>query len=181
VSALPVAPRDPRLHDARWVGLATRCPVATDRSRVVIERGAPPLLPVSGVRPAGLAGRTFANGQELWEHIKAMQARLVTGKLSPLEDKVCIGNDGWRAARCPADGGRSRKRSSQTGAAVRYRAEIVVSMFSMQLPLGHVLPMEVRCYIRLFPRLARNARCSTTSHLTADAVVSYMSREKRLV
>ena len=45
---------------------------------------------------------------------------------------------------------------------------------SLQHPMPHVgskgserlLPVEVRCYIVVSRRLARNARCNTTSHLT---------------
>ena len=33
-----------------------------------------------------------------------------------------------------------------------------------------VLPVEVRCYVSCFRGLARNTRCNTLSHLTADAV-----------
>ena len=43
-----------------------------------------------------------------------------------------------------------------------------------------LLPVEVRCYISCFRGLARDARCNTMSHLTADAGLSYMSRRKRL-
>jgi len=41
--------------------------------------------------------------------------------------------------------------------------------------------VELRCYIRICRCLARNARRNTTSHLTADAGFSYISRAKRLM
>ena len=44
-----------------------------------------------------------------------------------------------------------------------------------------LLPVEVRCYISCFRRLARSARCNTMSHLTADASFSYTSRAKCLM
>ena len=42
----------------------------------------------------------------------------------------------------------------------------------------HALPVEVRCYTCVYGCLARDARCNTMPYLTADAVVSYMSRAK---
>ena len=47
-----------------------------------------------------------------------------------------------------------------------------------QMRASWVLPVEVRCYISCFRCLARNARCNTMSHLTADAAFSYASRAK---
>ena len=48
-------------------------------------------------------------------------------------------------------------------------------------PATRLLPVEVRCYISRCRCLARNARCNTTSHLTADAVFSCISRAKHLM
>ena len=46
--------------------------------------------------------------------------------------------------------------------------------------LSKILPVEVRCYISRFGCLARNARCNTMSHLTADAGFSCTSRASYL-
>ena len=47
--------------------------------------------------------------------------------------------------------------------------------------LGAPPHVEVRCYISCFRCLARNARCNTMSHLTADALFSFTSRAKRMM
>jgi len=39
-------------------------------------------------------------------------------------------------------------------------------------------PVKARCCIHVVRCLARNIRCNATSHLTAGAVLSYMSRAK---
>ena len=52
-------------------------------------------------------------------------------------------------------------KDNETGAALLEMFECLLAM---------LLPMEVRCYISCFRCLARNARCNTMSHLTADAV-----------
>ena len=44
-----------------------------------------------------------------------------------------------------------------------------------------LLPVEVRCYMFGLRCLARDDRCDTMSHLNVDAILSYMSRAKRLM
>ena len=49
----------------------------------------------------------------------------------------------------------------------------------LEHPEEPVLSVDVRCYISCVNTcLARNTRCNTMSHLSADAVFSYMSRAK---
>ena len=50
-----------------------------------------------------------------------------------------------------------------------------------QVVAGSLIPVELRRCMSCVRCLVRTARCFTTSHLTADAGLSYISRAKRLM
>jgi len=85
---------------------------------------------------------------------------------------VCVFAAGNRTphAEQPKGTSRARKASETLRRQRRSRAPL----------LGDAHSVEVRCYILICRCLARDARCNTTSHLTADAGFSYMYRAKHL-